>query len=119
MADQIAHTAEALTACPPTADVHYLPNRTLGRTGYVEDDFSRLGRRLAHLDALLSVLNDHEVAKDDEPNSFQRVNYEIQRTVIDLASDLAQEAHELHERLACADAEALLRPISEPGGSHG
>lgn len=119
MADQLAQTAAPQNTDLPTADVHYLPNRTLGRAGFVDDDFSQLGRRLAQLDALLCVITDADVDADDDRNSFQRLNNTIQRTVYDLASDLAQEAHELHEKLSYAGADALLRPISGPGGNHG
>ena len=76
----------------------YEPGRTLGRSGYQRDPVSHLCAVLEHLDALLCTISAGGGA-DGEPNDFQRLNNVIQCSVLDLASDLATEAHELHEQL--------------------
>lgn len=89
----------------------YEPNRTLGGSGYVDLPFDKLGQRLKQLDALLMVMSGADNGTDGM-SDFERFNDEIKRAVLDLAQDLAHEAHELHEQLTCEQAAKI------PAGSH-
>jgi len=80
--------------------LQYVPGKTLGRSGFVDDPESRLATRIAHLDALLCVLAGEE--DDDGKTDFRRLNGQIQQTALDLASDLATEIHELHTQVTIA-----------------
>jgi hypothetical protein len=63
--------------------LRYVPGKTLGRSGYLDDPANQLARRVAHLDALLCVLAGEE---DDEGNTdFRRLNGQIQQTALELA----------------------------------
>lgn len=84
----------------------YVPNKTLGCSGYVDSPVDRLPRVLAQLHALLNVLYDPDIkdvelenSKITETGTFQRMNEYVQCEVLGLARDLAQEAHELHEQV--------------------
>lgn len=73
---------------------------TLGRNG-VETGGDRLYSVLKRLDALLCVIS--STVTGESFNDFQQFNGHIQRAVLDLAQDLAQEAHELHADLLFGD----------------
>lgn len=75
----------------------YLPNRTLGRSGFQAGASDRLGETLEHLDALLTLISYPPDTRD--LNDFQTLNNEIQLAALHLASRLAFQAHELHEQL--------------------
>lgn len=82
----------------------YVPNRTLGRSGYIEDKKGQLSGKITHLDALLLLMT---MAPDsDDPNDFASVNSDIQSAVLSLASTLASEIHELHEELFISELNA-------------
>lgn len=76
----------------------YEPNRTLGRSGYQRDPETQLHARMEQLDALLTLISNADVTGEDH-NDFQRMNGSIQRAILGLASELAQEAHELYTRV--------------------
>ena len=71
----------------------YKRGELLGRSGYSEGA-DRLVDVLQGLDALLCVISDAE-ADEDGKNAFQRFNSSIQRGVLKLSQELAEEAHEL------------------------
>ena len=78
------------------ADLLYKPGKTLGRSGYVSDPADRLAERIRYLDALLCLVTAREGLEGGCEAGFGSVNDQIQRSVLDLASSLATEAHELH-----------------------
>lgn len=84
-------------ACPPVAT--YRPNRALGRTGYRPPPADRLGVALESLDGLLCLLTMDGDGEGDAENDFQRMNGQMQCAVLQLASHLAHEVHELHLQL--------------------
>ena len=70
----------------------YVPGCTLGRSGYQVSKEDQMGACIAQLHALLCVVNSGE-------EGFESFNQTIQRTVLELAEDLAEEVHELHAAL--------------------
>lgn len=89
----------------------YRPNRTLGQSGYVPGPRERMAERINQLDALLCLLT--APAVDGE--GFQSMNKEIRCSVLELASSLATEVHELHEQL---DLEGSLSGAGERSSQH-
>ena len=76
----------------------YVPNRTLGASGYVQGPVDRLAIRVEMLHALLLLITTN--SEESEPGAgFEAVNVEIQRCVLRLATELASEVHELHEQV--------------------
>lgn len=70
--------------------------RTLGRSGYRPDAKSQLAIRVEQLDALMIVITARDTDGSSDPEEgFGNCNREIQYAVLDLASSLAQEIHEL------------------------
>jgi hypothetical protein len=80
-------------------EVEYTPGKTLGRSGYIDDDVDALGDRLRWLDALLCVVTNEDRREDGSLFGFFSLNNEIQLETLRLASHLATEAHELREKL--------------------
>ena len=76
----------------------YRPNRALGRTGYQPPAIDRLGIALESLDGLLCLLTT-DGGDGESGNDFQRMNGVMQNAMLQLASDLAHEVHELHLQL--------------------
>ena len=76
----------------------YVPNRTLGRSGYEPNAVDRLHMRANQLDALLCVIT----SGTDEEQTFFSFNKDIQRTVLELASSLATEVNEAQEQMLLA-----------------
>ena len=96
---------------PSKDDFLYEPGRTLGRSGYVTPPGDRLAERIRYLDALLCLVTARE-AIDEPGEGFGAVNEVIQQSVLDLASSLASEVHELHIEVELARA-------AERQASHG
>jgi len=84
----------------------YLPNRTLGRSGYQAGASDQLGETLEHLDALLTLIA--YPSEGRELNDFQTLNNEIQLAALNLASRLAFRAHELHEQLQVESTDSIM-----------
>lgn len=76
----------------------YLPNRTLGRSGYQSGPVDRLHERANQLDALLCVIT--SCTAGDEAEGFFNCNNQIQRSVLELASSLATEINEIQEEMS-------------------
>ena len=91
-------TADANVTAAERGPLRYEPNRTLGRSGYVDTPRDRLHDTLRHLDALLSLISSHQEFPQDG-NEFMSMNSSVQFAILELASDLATEAHEISERL--------------------
>jgi hypothetical protein len=83
----------------------YVPGLTLGRSGYVPRPIDKMGERIRQLDALMCTL----VSSTTPDEGFQNCNPDIQRTVLELASSLATEIHELHEEVTLAELAAADR----------
>ena len=81
----------------------YQRGRTLGRSGYEQSLASRLTATVERLDALLCVISNADFSEDDPGNDFQRMNKHIQVAVLDLASELAYEAHEIVTQIHAYD----------------
>lgn len=92
----------------------YVPGKTLGRTGYVSLPPDRLHERIGQLDALLCLVTT-STAQDE---GFQSCNSDIQRTVLELASSLATEIHELHEEVMLAELRAKHELTSSHPSNH-
>ena len=73
----------------------YVPNRTLGRSGYVPSVSDGMHERVNQLDALLCVLT----TGPDGEEGFLNLNNDIQYAVLCLASRLATEINEAQEEL--------------------
>jgi hypothetical protein len=73
------------------------PSSTLGRNGNHPEGTDLLAQRLEQLDALLVVLAG--VPDAEGLTDFRRLNGQVQQATLDLAADLAQQAHELHTKL--------------------
>lgn len=78
---------------------NYVPNTTLGRSGYIEGSHDKLATRVRQLDALLCLVSCSDGSCEDGQAGFFSLNKEIQRANLELASSLATEIHELHEEI--------------------
>lgn len=117
--DTAAKTVPHALPLPPVdSESAYAPNLTLGRSGYVPPTSDRLAESIRQLDALLCLVTttfDFHTGGDDKPlTPFQNLNNTIQATVLDLASGLATQVHELHEQLQRE--EASMSPAVHAGG---
>lgn len=90
-----------------SAPTEFVPGVTLGRSGYILPPADRLAFKIAHLDALLSTLTG---AGDPEDADFFGMNETIQHTLLELASSLAEEIHELHDQVRCQQAQKPPQP---------
>lgn len=77
----------------------YKRGELLGRSGH-SVGADRLVNVLQGLDALLCIVSDAEVDEDGK-NAFQYFNSSIQRGVLKLSQELAEEAHELAVQIHC------------------
>ncbi len=77
----------------------FVPGRTLGRSGYVPPPIDKMDERIRQLDALMCVL----VSGSTPDEGFQNCNPDIQRTVLELASSLATEIHELRDEIILSE----------------
>lgn len=68
----------------------FVPNTTLGRNGRLSDSVDILRSRANQLDALLCFIT----VGFEEDGDLSRLNDEIQRTLLELAGDLATEVNE-------------------------
>lgn len=82
---------------------NYVPNKTLGRSGYIEGNQDKLAARVRQLDALLCLVSCSDGSSEDGQAGFFSFNQEIQRATLQLASSLATEIHELHEEISIQD----------------
>lgn len=78
--------------------VPFVPGTTLGRSGHVPSKCDRLGQRIEFLDALLSLVAIG--LHDEDAMGFSQLNSAIQASVLELASSLATEVHELHSEIS-------------------
>lgn len=97
-----ASVAKLTPAGDNTQPGGYQPNRTLGRSGWIEPPADKLCTRIRHLDALLAALT----SDGGDGAAIFGCNEFIQSAVLDLASDLAYEIHELYTQVTYGE-EAL------------
>lgn len=80
----------------------YAPFTTLGRIPVKARPEELMASRIAQLDALLIV-----VSTSLEDEVFSSCNYQIRQKVLELASSLAEEIHDIHAELTRKSVKAL------------